>query len=483
MLDWPPRLMLSQSRELVQDAFRGVKSVRAKEVMITILMTPAYHAWYVKDHQFVKSLLQSVFGDARDEAEVSVITGIVDKIAVVPPRYGPEGDLDARASHSGSEGITVLVVADQQQESYRIWSSDAPPDASSSIKTGYFSVAFDRPFKSTMVESPMWKPVHCQYLDIELADTTMLTGRRQTIYAQQWRFNGSSLPVLAVQRDLDSHRLNLRWPDRYTPGKELVMRSDLAEMLTPPRKIVSCLGNVINTVQNDENSIPAALPASEELEASVNSWRSHHPDEAWEIWALVTPAERMIELPHPPMTLPAAFRWGGQAVRVSGGGGGWGTQRGLISLDIDSPVRHEGQNDLTNEDVVEFPSFMTGDHNHFKSGDTIQFVAIPVPNWPSHATPFLKEGRCSLHDSLVQFRSTSRHSNSTAQEQVPSGQQYLIQNFFGVATTGKMHLTSVLVGPPGKDSWGSVKLGQICATRVPPRAQWIYDQAMVDRSL
>ncbi|KAL8834203.1 MAG: hypothetical protein Q9170_003860 [Blastenia crenularia] len=93
------------------------------------------------------------------------------------------------------------------------------------------------------------------------------------------------------------------------------------------------MGNVVRGTFADGSS-GNVLPASQELEASIDRWLCESENEARlvEVWALVSPSIEKWYLS--PTVLGKAINAGSHLHRVLSGGGGWGNRQGLLALDL-----------------------------------------------------------------------------------------------------------------------------------------------------
>jgi hypothetical protein len=158
--------------------------------------------------------------------------------------------------------------------------------------------------------------------------------------------------------------------------------------LTRPREVVSSIGNIIRELKCDETG--NTLPASADLEAAVprfllSPWLSETAKKPFSVFALITckdfyaqagPKLRSLASPYGRrVLLNSLFNGRARLHRVTGGGGGWGNKKGLLSLEpgIDlfaderdkvSTLPPEGEDyDLQNTSALVSP------------GDNVQFFA------------------------------------------------------------------------------------------------------------
>ena len=183
-------------------------------------------------------------------------------------------------------------------------------------------------------------------MDLPLANTTFVNGAPYVLRAQKWKVEShtdkASLTCIA-DRHLPNARLHV---DQVSGPPSFVPRYTAHEVLTQPRVVAEAMGNVIRGLARPGQ--PAEhLPASSELEAAVARMLlpQREPGKAFEVWAAVTPRERVSGPPPSDADLGDRILQGQRLHRVTGGGGGWGSKRGLISLEpFDAQTSVPGMN-------------------------------------------------------------------------------------------------------------------------------------------
>ena len=116
--------------------------------------------------------------------------------------------------------------------------------------------------------------------------------------------------------------------------------------LTRPREVVSSIGNIIRELKCDETG--NTLPASTDLEAAVprflqSPWLSETAKKSFSVFALITSKDfyaqavpKLQKIASPfgrRVLLNSLFEGRARLHRVTGGGGGWGNKKGLLSLE------------------------------------------------------------------------------------------------------------------------------------------------------
>lgn len=130
-------------------------------------------------------------------------------------------------------------------------------------------------------------PVSCS---LPLANTIFQNQRPFTLLASRWRRGGSGAPFEMTQI-VSKTRQDVNCFDASS-GQTSTIRAPLLP-ITPPRKILAGLGNIVRQIE--VGGTPT--PASKELEGAVqriyDEWEGHHEELSGPIgvWALVIPPE------------------------------------------------------------------------------------------------------------------------------------------------------------------------------------------------
>lgn len=190
-------------------------------------------------------------------------------------------------------------------------------------------------------------PAHGKYLTLPLANTLFQTGRLSTVArAGVCKGPAGGLIMFGSNRG-ERHSFGGGW-DTVTRVYKIDIPSEAGLQvnfgarlplfpLTKPRKVFSCVGNILREVEAENGK--TGYPASRELEQAVGAYLSSQPDhvrkQKLHIFAYITPDIS----PLPPQGLgtigvdPWELHEGAKLRRVVSGGGGWGKKMGLLSLD------------------------------------------------------------------------------------------------------------------------------------------------------
>ncbi|KAI0022404.1 hypothetical protein F4780DRAFT_734096 [Xylariomycetidae sp. FL0641] len=223
-------------------------------------------------------------------------------------------------------------------------------------------------------------------ITLPLANTVFQNGRRSTLLASRWQKSPEGSWGLT--------RVDPTPMQKIAPGGFSVDHASPSVPLiplTPPRKIVAGLGNIVRQVEVDGT----ATPASKELEAlipRVFEARDKQQDEpsmgpigvwCWVIPPHVVKTKNLLSLPifQPESARPEAelaaevmntfselIPAGCRLHKILGGGGGWGLKQGLLSLDPQRSYSVPEQDDVE----MFIKSFQERD-----SGDSSDGVVTP----------------------------------------------------------------------------------------------------------
>jgi hypothetical protein len=260
---------------------------RASDQALVILATAGYANWLEDDVSFIPGVLQNLIRPFINPSEwhttkgppfeIDLVCACVDALA--PPtksmhlqkwRFLEEG-------FSFLHGRSTQIIPD-------LWE---PETANINNSPGMQSSLIFTAERST--ESQVTLP---------LANTLFRNGRDSTLLVSRWKaqHDGSFQKVRSGEK---SNQLIKIFPDAK-PG--ITPTFIPAIPLTPARRIIGGLGNIVRQVQFDE----AVGPASRELETSIDEYLGHTRREKSTIavWALVVPEESLPEkLPGPPNDL------------------------------------------------------------------------------------------------------------------------------------------------------------------------------------
>ena len=171
-------------------------------------------------------------------------------------------------------------------------------------------------------------------LDVRLANTLFHTGHESTmvasdwsspVEARQWTCHGQDR-CIQVELNLTHHDSKVRWSSD--------LRIPLTP-LTPPRRIVESFGNILRRLEVDGDG-QTPVPASQELELALDAYLIDRGTRAQPVnlWALIIPRRRFwtADVAWDGSDVARSIHVGARLHRVWSGGGGWGSNRGLLAL-------------------------------------------------------------------------------------------------------------------------------------------------------
>lgn len=209
-----------------------------------LVLASKEYARLIEDHGLMSQLLKSLFldpsGTTSGGHDISVAFGVVDGVIAAQPSQKSRsgltilsGNLDDILPGLWNHSDKVLPNSRQREEPSSLCFSICPLPGSGT-----------RPVNATL----------------PLANTVFQNGQTSTLLASRWRRDESGSFTMSLAANINSQLV--------VPGHS-ASRSALAIPLlpvTPPRKIVSGLGNIIRQVEIDGKS----APGSKELEVNIN---------------------------------------------------------------------------------------------------------------------------------------------------------------------------------------------------------------------
>ncbi|KEY67623.1 hypothetical protein S7711_07820 [Stachybotrys chartarum IBT 7711] len=277
-----------------------------------LLVTPEYSR-ALEDDQLMADFAQLMAG-GTNVPQFHMAAGVVDTLRA----HGPSG--------SPRSGISLLR-GHSQNLLPRLWE---PSPLKAVEDTDAASVlAFDLGRVS---------------VTLPLANTIFHNQRPSTLFA--YRFNAANGGLRLAQRvEKSSQTVDLA----LDPAPRSIADVDVSMALLPitrPRRVVNSFGNIVRRIEVDGESIPA----SAELEDVLNNPSDVVKSNALRgVWAVVAPQTSLMEEFESTYTsiaqagsenserttsqLQKVLANGGRIYKILSGGGGWGTKKGLLSLD------------------------------------------------------------------------------------------------------------------------------------------------------
>ncbi|KAK1832895.1 hypothetical protein QBC39DRAFT_403783 [Podospora conica] len=318
-----------------------------------VILASSSLAPWLQDETFLASLLAPL----RSPSGLDVLAAAVDAI---PHLSTPTGAYTTTQGLSILHGPSASLLPD-------LWSPT--PTTSVSEKA---SLEFHLP-PLPLPSDPRARPLR---VTLPAALTLFANGRPHTVLASRWTTSPTASPRL-VDVAARSHAV-------IRPGPAASSSSRIVLPLvpvTPARRVVAGLGNILRQVEVDGRP----TPASKELEEAIPRLLAARAERGWErqavgVWAVVYPAATEgVRFPGVVVggssggeaeaagevegMMGGLLARGGHVRKVLSGGGGWGVKQGLLSLDPQTRY------DVAEEEDVE--SFMRSFHGEEAGGGVV----------------------------------------------------------------------------------------------------------------
>ncbi|RFU26721.1 hypothetical protein B7463_g9609, partial [Scytalidium lignicola] len=326
--------------QLAQHSFKRPdceRNANNQDQALVILATPSFATWLNDDAGFIPKTLRHLTSNLDQAAEIDVLVAVVDGLSPTPSEV-PQAN-----GSSPNEGFSILHGS-QSLVLPGLWSSE-----------GHSPAVRTQELLSSITISGA--PSQATEITLPLASTLFQNGRHSTLQASKWRFeNGNFIKVRSEEKSQQT--INVFSGNKTLELEELSRIP--ATPITPARRIVSGLGNIVRRVDFGPDGVG---PASRELEASMDAYLESRNGARTNIavYALIVPADivRVREaesstgsedenglltgrteveaLWHAPNGntgfIGDWIKKGATFCRVLSGGGGWGLKQGLLSLD------------------------------------------------------------------------------------------------------------------------------------------------------
>ena len=335
----------------------------------TVLVTTSLAKWLDEDNPFLLELAMRLCFDShgvRKLSQLDFTVAVVDKLPGPSDREQPLGQYvpSSRVStaiHGVYEGVSIRLTT--QSSFYpRI------EPLTSRNKSGTRRFTFTQ-------QSPMERVNMYIQIDLQLAKTMFVNGSDAMMFSVQAKIPKSSDEGFSFSSRQELHSLTI---STHTSKWHLNLP---LEPLTQPRRIASTMGNIINSIEAVDGNGEEHMPASTELEQAVSKFLSQHGITTTQVFAYIRESQAGIEAvgrenethkSWPDLLLQGTLR------KVTGGGGGWGEKRGLLSVDPSTSL-----NEVSEDNQLTFDSdgnALIPDSAIARPGDTVQFLGtLPDP--------------------------------------------------------------------------------------------------------
>ncbi|KAI0537986.1 hypothetical protein GGR58DRAFT_469621 [Xylaria digitata] len=309
---------------------------------VAILASKDLTNW-LADEDFMSAFLEALFKPMTtvqaNRSALHVLSGITDGLSSRKPYDEP------RSGFSVLCGPTDNILPG-------LWA-----------KESFAGTSQDKASCVSFVTNPLDGHTGALEITLPLANTVFQNGRRSTLYASRWDISNEGLVALRTRDPKITQRIAAKSESVDHTSSAISLLP-----LTPPRKIVASLGNIVRQVEVDG----FATPASKELEAIMpgifGERAQREPTSSSRpigVWCWVIPPHVMETKKFNDLKL---FRAGSSQIeadiilnsretfsellssgcrlhKILSGGGGWGLKQGLLSIDPETSFSLPDQDD------------------------------------------------------------------------------------------------------------------------------------------
>ncbi|KAI1416798.1 hypothetical protein F5Y13DRAFT_153089 [Hypoxylon sp. FL1857] len=273
---------------------------------------------------------------------------------------------DLNVLYAVTDGLTPKQVFSEPQTGLSLLYSSA-----NSILPGLWdsddfgsNVNQDREASVSFLSNPLPRDTRSLEITLPLANTVFQNGRRSTLFASKWQQgdNGIITRTLIQEKRAQKIRPHANSADHTNPILPLLP-------LTPPRKIIAGLGNIVRQVEVDGSTVPASkeleglIPRVFDARSKRDQSYSPGPIGVW-CWVIpphVVEKQNLLSLKvfqaessqsEADVSLEAVGTFselissGCRLHKILSGGGGWGLKQGLLSLDPETNYSLPDQDDV-----------------------------------------------------------------------------------------------------------------------------------------
>ncbi|RMZ79924.1 hypothetical protein DV738_g3054, partial [Chaetothyriales sp. CBS 135597] len=395
-------MILQKTKDLLLELPDG--EVDFTVTTVVLLFTPQLARFHTEDvvKRILSHLCRRYLETDSVQPVIRVVTGIVDKV--------PGSAYNARPGSPAAEGVSVILT--NSFLSQVLHDADKHSDQPAVLRFGSIADRLRYPGADGQADTFGTHELH-----LAMANTLFVNGRHSTLAESLWRRKrrgSSKSPKLKRGfRYLKDYMLHAGVPSGALFGSIMPLTP-----LTNPRPIRTALGNIIREIEVDGKVVPAA----QELETSVPEFIKTHDN------ALVGGKVLVFALVHDPDASPvlsvraptaisakikASLDGGARLLRVTGGGGGWGQKKGLLSLEPatghgihDGSGRHATPDDTKmQEDAGQIMEDITqsGKVQHLvQEGGAVQFfICVNEPNETAVVSHTQREFRNNISHTIV----------------------------------------------------------------------------------
>ena len=329
--------------------------------------TPRLAHLFNQDSKFLTAALSHVYQAGNPDISRSCVVGIVDKLPGAWQVY--------HEKVNSSEGLAFMATRRQMVLMNDNKASKSTPLVCFSSSQTLQNNGDDRSFS---------------VIALPVANTLFINGRHSTLFRHEW-----TPTTAAICQDTASHPQDSQTVLQSVTIDAVIRKRRMSKAkrlplvsLTEPRIVKTVMGNILREIEIEGKS----EPASSELEKAVMETvkENSKEDNKVQIFALFHEPSASNEKISAQRILLARAR----LHKVTGGGGGWGQKRGLLSLDPHQVNPHGEEQSLSLIEGLDGDNLLDDQQTKAiaKAGDTVQFFQYRDPShYPySDQSPFVR---------------------------------------------------------------------------------------------
>ena len=318
--------------------------------------TPKLAHLFSQGSNFLTTALSHIYQAGRHDVSRSCVVGIVDKLPGAWQIYHQKVNY--------SEGLVFMATSRQM-----VTTDDTK--ASESLPLVCFS--------SSQGLQNNGKPRSVRVIALPVANTLFVNGRHSTLFRQEWTSTTATTSQDIVSHPRDSQTLlrSVTIDTALNRRAAITMTTRIPLVsLTEPRTVKTVVGNIVREVEIEGKS----EPASAELEKAVMKIvkDDSKEDTKVQIFAFLQKSGAS----HEKAFAQRQLLFWARLHKVTGGGGGWGQKRGLLSLDPNQVHPQEEEQSLNFVESLGGDSILSDRQNRTiaKAGEYIRFFQYRDPS-------------------------------------------------------------------------------------------------------
>ncbi|KAI0159683.1 hypothetical protein GGR57DRAFT_458330 [Xylariaceae sp. FL1272] len=305
-----------------------------------ILASKEFTNW-LEDEKFMSNILATLFMKGEHnrsyQQDLDVLTGVVDALSPQSLSVQP------RAGFSIISGASESILPN-------LWD-----------KEGFEGISQDSTSSVSFVTNPVAGSTNALEFTLPLANTVFQNGRRSTLHAWKWSRDSNGEATFTSRAPKMMQRIAI-----HNNSENQTLSMIPLMPLTPPRKIVAGLGNIVRQVEVDGHPTPASKELEEIVPKIFERRAQRDPTfvpQSIGAWCWVIPPHvmqsenfaglRLFSIDSTEAETDTAWKSmdlfsellssGCRVHKILSGGGGWGAKQGLLSLDPETSFSLPGQ--------------------------------------------------------------------------------------------------------------------------------------------